>query len=204
MKLRLRNRFKNRDTASVEEKANILAYNLWQISLAGAKNLHVEDYVYENDAQRVGVIREYLIFLVHIADRLSFDALDAEERGKFISTLANDTARQLQRNTEEVMGSGDYKSGFFALINERFTEYSQGKFDEGKPGYALYRMFGAHVRDVMGDDQTNKWTIDQIMDKDGPEMVEKMQASMQAVLGNADPNANKSSVELLLDNTPPS
>ncbi len=200
MKLRIRNSFKNRDSTTIEEKANILAYNIWQISLAGAKNLHVEEYHYESDEQRVNVIREYLIFMVHIADRMSFPMLEQDKRARFVSTLANDAARQLQRNTEEVLGAGDYKAPYFDLINDRFAHYSQSPFDDGVPGYSLLRQFGENVRKIMGDDQTNKWTIDQIMDMDGPEMVEKMQASLQSVLGQPSPEErSKSSVDLLME-----
>ena len=104
MRLRIRNTFKNRDNATLEEKANILAYNIWQISLAGAKNLHEEDYHFASDAQRVGVIREYLVFMVHIADRMVYDELNETERTTFVNVLAQYTAKQIQRNTEEIAG----------------------------------------------------------------------------------------------------
>ena len=200
MKLRIRNSFKNRDSATLEEKANILAYNIWQISLAGTKNLHEEDYVFTDDAQRVGVIREYLVFLVHVADRMVYGQLDEKDRGVFVNELAQYTANQIQRNTEEIAGPGDYKANYLATINERFNEYARGSFEEDKPGYSLLRMFGENVRQIMGDDQTNKWTIDQIMDVDGPMMVEKMRASLMSIIGQ--PSAEekaKSSVDLLLD-----
>jgi hypothetical protein len=200
MRLRIRNSFKNRADASIEEKANILAYNIWQISLAGAKNLHQEDYIFDDDAQRVGVIREYLVFLVHVADRMVFDKLDAAERGVFVNELAQYTANQIQRNTEEIAGPGEYKANYLETINDRFAEYSRGSFDEGKPGYSLLRMFGDNVCQIMGNDQTNKWTIDQIMDVDGPLLVGKMSDSLNSIIGQ--PSAeekSKSSVDLLLE-----
>ena len=200
MRLRIRNSFKNRDSATLEEKANILAYNIWQISLAGAKNLHEEDYHYKDDAQRVGVIREYLVFLVHVADRMVFDQLDEAQRGIFVNELAQYTANQIQRNTEEIAGPGDYRASYLDTINDRFGEYSRGSFENGRPGYSLLRMFGENVRQIMGDDQTNKWTIDQIMDVDGPLLVGKMADSLSSIIGQ--PGAEekgKSSVDLLLD-----
>ena len=201
MRLRIRNTFKNRDNATIEEKANILAYNIWQISLAGAKNLHQEDYLFESDAQRVGVIREYLVFMVHVADRMAFDKLNEADRTSFVTVLAQYTANQIQRNTEEIAGPGEYKANYLATINERFSEYSRGTFEDGKPGYSLLRMFGENVRQIMGDDQTNKWTIDQIMDVDGPLLTGKMADSLNSILEQ--PSAeekSKTSVDLLLDN----
>ncbi len=200
MKLRIRNTFKNRESATIEEKASILAYNIWQISLAGAKNLHEEDYLFESDAQRVGVIREYLVFLVHVADRMVFEKLDEAERTNFVNELAQYTAKQIQRNTEEIAGPGDYKKNYLATINDRFSEYARGSFEDGKPGYSLLRMFGENVRQIMGDDQTNKWTIDQIMDVDGPLLVGKMADSLNSIIGKpSEEEKNKSSVDLLMD-----
>jgi len=98
MRLRIRNTFKNRENATLEEKANILAYNIWQISLAGAKNLHQEDYFFDSDTQRVNVIREYLVFMVHVADRMVFEKLNEVDRTTFVNVLAQYTANQIQRN----------------------------------------------------------------------------------------------------------
>ena len=67
-------------------------------------------------------------------------------------------------------------------------------------GYSLLRMFGEHVREIMGDDQTNKWTIDQIMDVDGPMMIGKMRDSLNSIVGQpSEEEKNKTSVDLLLD-----
>lgn len=200
MRLRIRNTFKNRDDASLEEKANILAYNIWQISLAGAKNLHEEDYIYQDDAQRVKVIREYLVFLVHVADRMTYERLSDEERSRFVNELAKYTANQIQRNTEEIAGPGPYRERYLETINQRFAEYARGSFKEGKPGYSLLRSFGENVRQIMGDDQTNKWTIDQIMDVDGPMLVEKMADSLNSIIGEpSEEERQKSSIDLLMD-----
>lgn len=200
MRLRIRNSFKNRENATLEEKANILAYNIWQISLAGAKNLHEEDYIYDDDVQRVQVIREYLVFLVHLADRMVYDRLDENERSLFVNELAKNTGNHIQRNTEEIAGPGDYRESYLATINDRFAKYARGSFSEGQPGYSLLRMFGENVRQIMGDDQTNKWTIDQIMDVDGPTLVDKMASSLNSIIDQpSEEEKKKSSVDLLMD-----
>ena len=200
MRLRIRNSFKNRDNTTLDEKANILAYNIWQIALAGAKNLHEEDYHYDDDSQRVGVIREYLVFLVHVADRMVFERLSDEDRASFVNELAQFTAKQIQRNTEEIAGPGEYQQAYLDTINARFSEYARGSFEAGQPGYSLLRTFGENVRQIMGDDQTNKWTIDQIMDVDGLMMTEKMSASLNSLFDQpSEEEKSKSSVDLLLD-----
>lgn len=182
MKLRIRDKWQNRQDATLEERANVLAYNIWQLALAGAKNLHAEEFDYRSDEQRVGVIREYLAFLVHIADRLAYDRLDEEERVRFLTRLARDTARQLQRNQEEIMGCGDYKSPYLDLLNHRMAAYAEGSFRDGRPGYSLLRSFGEKVQAVMGADQINRWVIDQVMEIDALDAVEKMARSLDNLL----------------------
>lgn len=182
MKLRIRDKWNNRRNATLEENANVLAYNIWQLALAGAKNLHAEEFDYTNDEQRVGVIREYLMFLVHIADRLAYPRLDDEERGRFVSRLARDTARQLQRNQEQIMGSGDYKSAYIDDLNMRMATYAEGSFDGDKPGYSLLRNFGEKVQAVMGSDQTNRWVIDQIMGIDAFDAVKQTTKTLNNLL----------------------
>ena len=146
------------------------------------------------------MIREYLVFLVHVADRMVFDSLNESDRTTFINELAVNTARQIQRNTEEIAGPGNYRDDYLATINDRFSEYSRGSFEEGRPGYSLMRMFGENVRSIMGDDQVNKWTIDQIMDVDGPMLVDKMAESLDSVVGQPSvEEKRKTSVELLME-----
>lgn len=200
MRLRIRNAFKHNKSATLDEKANILAYNIWQIALAGAKNLHQEDYIYETDAQRVNVIREYLVFLVHVADRMVFDKLNEADRATFVNALAQNTANHIQRNTEHIAGPGEYKQNYLDTINQRFSQYASGKFEDDMPAYSLWRMFGENIRQIMGNNQTNKWTIDQIMDVDGPMLVTRMRDSLNSIIDQPTPEEKaKSSVDLLLD-----
>ncbi|MEA3292446.1 MAG: hypothetical protein U9Q71_09135 [Pseudomonadota bacterium] len=189
MKLRIRDKWNNRRNATLEENANVLAYNIWQLALAGAKNLHAEEFDYTNDKQRVGVIREYLMFLVHIADRLAYPRLNDEERGRFVTRLAQDTARQLQRNQEQVMGSGDYKSPYIDDLNTRMATYAKGSFDGDKLGYSLLRNFGEKVQAVMGSDQTNRWVIDQVMEIDALDAVENTAKTLNNLLPPVDESA---------------
>ena len=101
------------------------AYIVWQIGLHFTKNLHQEEFDYESDHQRVRVIAEYLIFLSHITDRFAHQRLDDEQRQIYVSALIEQVARQYQRNVEEIMGSGDYRTGFLSNINTRFERIRQ-------------------------------------------------------------------------------
>lgn len=176
---RTRDKWKNKNRPkSIADNAIALAYIMWQLALNGAKNLHLEDFRYDTDAQRVGVAEEYLALLVHLSDRLMCDALDHAQRNEFVSTAALAAARHVQRNKEEIMGRGDYRGPFLEKINRRANEYASCTLAQDEPGYQMLRTIGAHVQDIMGSDQTNKWVIDQVMEIDAPAMFASLRKSL--------------------------
>ena len=170
----------------IEDHATALAYLSWRIALGKAKQLHVDDYIYSADEQRTGVIREYLCFLVHISDRLVFPSLNADERQRFVGTLGRETARHYQRNLEDVFGRNkNYSEDYISTLNARISEYAEYQFDDGAPGYQMLRALGHRILDLMGEDQTNRWVIDQTMDIDAPAAVEELKRGLDNLFGSA-------------------
>jgi hypothetical protein len=159
----------------IRENAQALAFIYWRVALDNAKNLHGEKYIYDNDEQRVKVIAEYLAMFLQMSDRLAYGRIDDESRQAFITTLAMRLSDHMQDNATDLFGEGDYRSSFIDMLNRRSAEYAEYEYsaDEG-PSYSFMQCFGSKVQDVMGDEHhDNKWIIDQIMDIDGPEAIEK-------------------------------
>ena len=185
MALRIRNKWRANRPASLEENATALAYVIWQLGLGSARNLHTERFDYDSDEQRVAVIAEYLCFLIHIADRLAYVTLSDSERQTYIVTLAQDCARHMQRNQEDIFGPGDYRQPFIELLNQRAAEYATYKFTGHEPGFDLLRGLGQHVQTIMGESQTNRWVIDQVMSIDAPAAVEQVRKSMDNLFASS-------------------
>jgi len=180
--MRIRNKWRTTSPRTLEDNATAAAYIVWQVGLHFAKNLHQEEFDYESDHQRAGVIAEYLIFLSHITDRLAHQRLDDEQRQIYVSALVEQVARQYQRNVEEVMGSGDYRTGFLGLINTRFDGYAKGVFEGDEPGYAARRLLGNRIQEIMGQSQTNKWVIQQIIDIDSLDATDQLIKGIKPLL----------------------
>lgn len=187
MKRRIRSKWRGERTrpVSLEENAVALAYIVWQIALSAAKNLHAQDFMYDSDEQRISVIAEYLVFLVHSADRFTHANMDDAARERFITTLAQEVARHLQRNQAEIMGPGDYRRPFIALFNERASEYAQASFADERPGFEFLRCFGEKILTIMGSTQVNRWVKDQVMTVDAPEAVENLKMGVDNLFGSA-------------------
>ena len=186
MTMRIRTQWKrDPDEKSVEDIASALAYIAWQIALTTAKNLHTERFDYESDEQRVNVIAEYLIYLTHITDRLSYDVLKDQARNELVTLVAHEVARQFQKNVEGVLGANDYTSAFLDKLNVRIVDYSSSSFDEQAPGYDMRRLLGHSVQQIMGISQTNKWVLDQVIEIDSLEMVETYVRSYNKLVDGA-------------------
>ena len=184
--MRIRDRWPARDNSvSTEENAGALAYVCWQVALDGTKQLHAQKFDYRDDAQRVAVISEYLVFLIHICDRICATQLQPDEREIFVIKLTRVCAGHLQRNAEEILGPGDYTDAFIDTFNARSKDFSQCKYVNGGPGYSLLRAFGAQIQQLMGNSQTNRWVMDQVTEISAQNAVDQVQKSIRNILGSS-------------------
>jgi len=170
---------------TLADQASALAFIQWRTALNSAINLHAEDFRYDNDQQRVGVITEYLAFQIQLIDRLSAEFLSDTERQTLIVSICQKAADQIQDNLEDIAGSGLYRAPFIALLNKRFDEYAEFGYTEGRPGYEAMRFLGHTVMTLLGEDQTNRWVIDQVMDIDAPAIVDQNVKSLNRLFGHA-------------------
>ena len=93
---------------SLDEIAGAIAFNAWRIAKDKAITLHGEDFIYDSDEQRFGVIREYLVFQLQLVDRIAHPrlGLDDESRKELVIAPAKHMAKHLHDNTVDVFGPG--------------------------------------------------------------------------------------------------
>lgn len=168
---------------SLKDQASALAFIQWRTALNTAINLHAEDFRYDNDKQRVGVITEYLAYQVQLVDRLCHEFLSDDERETLITEICRKLAEQVQDNLQDIAGPGQYQAPFIALLNRRFEEYSEFGFNDGQPAYNARRFLGHSVLMLLGEDQTNRWVIDQVIDIDAPELTDQNVKSLNRLFG---------------------
>lgn len=169
---------------SLDEQAGAMAFVIWRLAHESAINLHGEDFEYRGDAQRFEVIAEFAAWLIHLTDRMVHGRLDDAERQTLIVGLARRMAGHMQDNASEIAGPGDYGTPFISMMNERFEEFAEGSYESGQPGYSLKRALGYHVLKRMGEDQTNKWVMDQVMDIEAPEIHRKLHITVEGLLSS--------------------
>jgi hypothetical protein len=120
---------------------------------------------------------------VQVTDRLAYRTLSDEDREAFVNALARRLADQVEDNLTDLFGPRDYRGPFIETLNERLADYSELSFVDDRPGYDFLRYFGSRILKIMGETQTNRWVIDQVMDRSGPEAVRHLSKSLANLLG---------------------
>jgi hypothetical protein len=182
---------RNRPTPkSLQDSAGALAFIGWRVALDKAQGLNREGFRYDSDIERIGVISEFVAFEIQVADRLAYEFLDDEERTMFINALGQRVADFMQDNLSDLDGPRNYRDAFIAMLNERLDDYAGLTFEEGEPGFDFLRYLGAKVLGVLGEDQTNRWVMDQIVAIDAPELAEKIKKSVFNLLSAPEKGAD--------------
>jgi hypothetical protein len=181
MALRMKTRFRTKGPKTLEQRANVVGYNLWKVAQEMYRRMSKDDFKFGGATQVAELITEALAFLVQVADRLVYGQLSEEERAKFITALGLQLAENMQDNLADLYGPGDYKTPFIRALNERFGDYSEFDFKDGSPSYGFLRFFGERVAAVLGAD--NKWVIEQVMEIEAPEALKAARKLVHEVLG---------------------
>lgn len=177
-----RNRKGSNAPKKLEDLASVIAINIWKLAKEAFLHMEKEGFRFREDEQAIGFISEFIIFQLHITDRMLFGLVEEEERNSFINTTARLLTQSVVENQEEILGPGDYARGFVDLMNERLANYSECGFEDGKPGYDFVRYLGQTVAEIMkaSDD---KWVVEQVIDIEAPSVIEKITRVVTDVLG---------------------
>lgn len=163
--MRIKSRWSKRGkTHTVEEIAGAVAFISWRIAGNCLLSLENNDFQTDTHEQRLAIISEFLIFTIHMIDRMTIENFDENERVRFITELVQKCAKHLEDNKRDLIGSGDYRDDFIARLNERNNEYSEFSYDakEG-PSFPMKRFFGDKMALIMGE-KNQKWVADQIIE----------------------------------------
>lgn len=182
MALRLKTRFRTRGPKTLEQRASVVASNLWKIAQETCRRMEKEDYPLGSDTQVTAVMTEFMAFLVQAADRLVYGRLSEEERAAFINALGSHLARLVQDNLVETAGPGDYRTPFIATLNARLADYAEFEFSERGPSYASLRYLGDKVSEAMAATD-NRWVLERVVDVEAPEILKHLKRLVHEVLG---------------------
>jgi len=175
-----RNREGSRRVKTQENLCSVAAINIWKLAKEAFTRMEKENFRFREDVQAIDVIAEFCIFMLHITDRMIYGKLSEEERSALINGIAKEITSTIESNQIDLLGPGDYKVLFIDRLNERLANYAECGFDEDGPAYDFLRYLAKNVSDIMSlsDD---KWVLEQVMDIEAPELVERIQPVVRDV-----------------------
>ncbi len=170
--MRVKSRWnKKGKTHSVEEIAGALAFITWRIATNGVLSMENADFDTTSQEHRLQIIGEFLAFTIHMADRITIEQFDENERMEFMTALSLKCAKHMEDNKRDIIGPGDYRQEFIDLLNQRMADYAQFEYSalEG-PSFGLKRFFGDRIADLFGG-KDKQWVSSQVMDIEVPEIM---------------------------------
>ncbi|MDX2495992.1 MAG: hypothetical protein QNK27_13595 [Desulfuromusa sp.] len=175
---------RNKEGSSREKtQANLCSVagiNIWKLAKETFTRMEKENFRFREDTQAIDVIAEFCIFMLHITDRMIFGEVPEEDRAALINGIAKEIATAIEINQIELLGPGDYRAAFIDKLNDRLANYSQCGFDENGPAYDFLRYLAKNVSDIMAVSD-DKWVLEQVMDIEAPELVERIRPVVRDV-----------------------
>lgn len=168
---------KNGKQRTVADNASAAAFISWRIAQDALLDLENEDYQTDSLSQRMDVVVEFVIFLAHLADRITYERMSAQEREEFVVTMVQHLARTHQASMEDIDGLKDYKKDFINLVNERMSDYSEMPYEDEEPSFTMRRYLGTKVQEAMGE-RHNKWIETQVLEINAPAAIKHLKKAI--------------------------
>ncbi len=163
--------------------ANAVAAAIWKLAAQVVLNLENENFETTTQGQRLDVMEELVIFLVHMSDRRIIGQTDADNRGQFISALVKDMARMLEESRIDTGQAGNHQTPFIDRCNLRTQEYSKYNFSlEEGASFAMRCLLGAYVMEMMGA-RDSKWIPDYIIGREAPSVEATLRQTLTGLVG---------------------
>lgn len=179
---RIRTKFHNKQKSqSVETIAGVMGMNIWKLAAGTANKMYNDGFNFKSNSQLIDVIGECIIFLLQLADRIAYDELSAEQRGRFTQALAAHLIHTMVENQVVELGAGDYQGAFVEKLNQRLDGYSEFNVVQGNPSYQMLRYFATSVDAVMGGED-NKWVLETVIEVEAPAVIKPLKEGMAKLL----------------------
>ncbi len=165
------------------ELAGAVAFNISRIAENALKNTRKAKFDIEIGPQYFDFLREFLVFLILVADRLAYRQFSPDDRATFTSALANHVGATYAENQSRLMERefGECKQKFIDALNERAGEYAEFDYTEKGPEYAFLRYL-AYCMDQIMLEKDSGWIIDQIISIEAPEAIDMLEGNFKDLL----------------------
>jgi hypothetical protein len=185
--LRLKSQwFKTGTPKTPQEAAGAMAFIVWRVAHNALGQMRSARFDIDIGPQYFAFMREWLVFLIQIVDRMAHERMPAEERTLFTTALVRRVADHLADNENRLLGvpppgEETHQGRFIDLFNRLSEHYAEFGHDADGPDFAFMRYLGHRIEALMPK-KDQYWVVDQVMAIEAPDAVEMLQRSLQGVL----------------------
>lgn len=196
--IRIKNRwFREPAAKTPAEQASAMAFIVWRVAHQMLKRMRGADFAIDAGRPYFDFMREVLVFLVALADRIAHERLAPEDRQAFTVALVRHAARTLQENEDDLLGppppgAPSHADTFIDLVNEVVQHYGEfgadpmppAGVDVFHPDFGFVRYLGTRLAPTVPDGE-RRWVLDQVMAIEAPEAIATVQRSMRELFDPA-------------------
>lgn len=180
--------FKQDKSRPPEEMAGAMAFIIWRAGINTVKQMREANFDIDPGPSYFSFMREVLIFMAMVADRIAYEQLDADARARFTAEVAHRLALILEENEVRLIGperAQSCRQQFVELYNLRASDYATFTFVDNAPDFAFMRYLGACITALVPPkDQT--WAMDQVVAIEAPDAVESIRKGMRGLFAPPD------------------
>lgn len=176
---------------SAGQQASAMAFIVWRVARHVLDRMRRAEFDVEVGTPYFAFLREVLVFLVAVTDRIAYARLDETQRPEFTAALVHHLARILQDNEDELLGppgpgQPSHADSFIDLVNEVTGHYAEFGADPTvpvedagfHPDFGFLRYLGRRLEPTLPE-KDRRWVLDQAMAVEAPEAVAMVQRSMR-------------------------
>jgi hypothetical protein len=176
-----------------EQQAGAMGFTLWRVARRTLERMRGADFDIDTGEPYFAFLREVLVFLLAVTDRLAHQRLDAAARQAFTTALVLHVAGTLAENELELLGEPapgqpDPHGRFIGLFNEVASYYAEFDGETGRseftPDFAFVRYLGHRLESTLPE-KDRLWVIEQVMAVEAPEAVGLIQRAMSELHSTA-------------------
>lgn len=190
--LRVKSRwFRSDRSHAPAQQASAMAFIVWRAAQQLLRRMRAADFDVDTGAPYFAFLREVLVFLVAVVDRLAAARLGDADRVAFTTALVQHLARTLADNEDELLGpppagAAPHAHRFIDLVNELAPHYAQFGADPQPadpqagftPDFAFMRYLGSRLEATLPP-KDRLWVIDQVIAIEAPDAVAVVQRAMR-------------------------
>jgi len=197
--------FRSEAPKSAEQQAGAMAFIVWRAAQHMLKRMRAAGFDIDPGEPYFGFMREVMVFLIALADRIAHARLQASAREAFTRELVlhcagtlNDNAADLLEPRRDGLTHGD---AFIDLYNELREHYAEFGAAHGAgaaaagftPDFNFVRYLGSRLTATMPP-KDSRWVLDQVMEVEAPEAVKVVQSAFHNLLSTRPRSARRTTM----------